>query len=205
MMSESIRVPRAEPWAATAGCGVVIGLALLALGGGIIALSVSHGDYGLPAIVGGGFAITGLFVLYGGIHQLLASASPETVFEIAALPIERGRRCAGLIVQEGPLDLRSLRVNLVCLEITTRIVQRRNSTERSRTTKQVWDTNLLDAGATTVLAGERLQWDVEIEVPRDAMPSGMRDEKRAVEWRVEVWGRVRRRPDFMHPFVVEVR
>ena len=33
----------------------------------------------------------------------------------------------------------------------------------------------------------------------------MREEDRSIQWKLEVWGRVRRRPDFMHPFVIEVR
>jgi hypothetical protein len=199
------RIERATPWKAHAGCGVLIGAFLMLFGGGIVALALHHDDRGLPMIVGGAFALAGVFVLYGGIHQWLASASPETVLEIETLPLQRGERTAAVVVQPGPLDLKSLHVNLVCLQTVTKIVQHRNGTERQRFTKQIWDANVLDVGAVTVLSGENLRWDLELDVPRDAPRSGDQGENRSVEWRVEIWGRVRGRPDFMHPFIVEVR
>lgn len=199
------RIPRAENWNATAGCALWLGIALALFGGGICWLSLHNDDRGVPLIVGGGFALVGLFLVYSGIHQRLAMRSKETIFEIDDLPLERGRTRAGLVIQEGPVHLQSLRVNLVCLETTTKIVRRKGRDETDRTLQQIWDTNVLDLGAMEIHEGERLQWEVELAVPANAKVTGKHGEWKSVEWRVEVWGRVRRRADFMHPFVVEVR
>ncbi|HYI12547.1 MAG TPA: hypothetical protein VEK57_26075 [Thermoanaerobaculia bacterium] len=198
------RLERAQPWRAQAGCALAIGLFLSLFGGGICWLSIRNDDYGLPLIVGGGFALVGVVLIFSGIHQRIASTVAETIFELDTQPLGRGRSHTALVLQDGPLDLQSLRANLVCLVYITQRVRREGREEKSVLTKQLWDTNLLDVGAIDLRAGERQQWDVVIDVPRDAKPTGEDGEDRRIEWRIEIWGRVRRRPDFMHPFIVHV-
>ncbi len=199
----ALRIPRAAPWRGQAGCGLTLGILLTLFGGGICWFAAAHDDYGLPMVVGGAFALVGLLLVYSGIHQLIASRLPETIFELNELPLQRGDTRAGMIIQEGPVNLQSLRVNLVCLVYITERVRRKG--QKSTWTKQLWDANVLDVGAVELRSGEKFHWDVSFEVPRNAKPTGGDGKDRVIEWRVEVWGRVRGRPDFMHPFIVEVQ
>ena len=201
------RIERETPWAATTGCALAIGVLLTLLGGGILYMALTHPDekaQGVVYIVGGGFALVGLIVLYSGIHQLFAQAGiKETIFEVGELPLRRGKAVQATIVQEGPIKLLSLRANLVCFEIETRRVQRKNGPSTEKFTQQIADGNLLDEGPIELGPGEKYERSFLMTVAPDARPSGTKG-KFTIEWKVEVWGRVKSRPDFMHPFVVQV-
>jgi hypothetical protein len=200
------RIERASPWGAQAGRALGIGLILLAIGGTICGFSLVHDDYGLPLVVGAGFSLVALLLVYSGIHQFLARAgAKETLFELERLPVERGNVRNGVILQDGPVRLQSLRANVICMEETRKQVRRNGRTRVERFYKMIWDANVLDEGEVTLNGGERLQRNIAIEIPRHCKPSGEQGNGKAIEWRVEVWGRVKGKPDFMHPFVIEVR
>ena len=71
----------------------------------------------------------------------------------------------------------------------------------------IWDANILDEGELILGNSDRVERNVVIEIPRNCHPTGeiIGRKDQSVEWRVEIWGRVKGRPDFMHPFVIEVR
>lgn len=200
------RIARASPWGAQATCALGIGVVLLLIGGTICFFALKHDDRGLPLIVGGAFSLVALVLVYSGIHQFFAQQGvKETIFELEDLPVVRGEPRNGIVIQEGPIRLQSLRANVICMEETRKEVRRDGTTRIERFYKMIWDTNVLDEGETTLDDHERLQRNVVIEIPRSCKPSGEQGGNKAIEWRVEIWGRVKGRPDFMHPFVIEVR
>lgn len=199
------RIERETPWKATAGCALGMGIVVGLIAGVIIFMCLRHDDYGLPLIVGSAFGLVALLLLYSGIHQLIASGVPETILELDDLPVTRGRSMHGLVIQDGPIDLKSIRANLLCLEITAKRYKRaKGGTETSYFTKVLSETNILDVGEISLSAGERLQWDLSLDIPRDHPATGKIATDKRIEWKLEVWGRVRARPDFMHPFVIHV-
>jgi hypothetical protein len=200
------RIARATPWGTQAGCALGIGCVLLLIGGTICFFALKHEDYGLPLIVGGAFTLVSLLLVYSGIHQFFAqSGVKETIFELEDLPVMRGAARNGIVIQEGPLRLQSLRANVVCMEETRKQVRRNGTTRTERFRKMIWDTNILDEGELILGDHDRAERNVIIEIPRNCPPSGEIGKAQSIEWRVEIWGRVKGRPDFMHPFVIEVR
>lgn len=200
------RMARSSPWRAQAGCALGIGAVLGLIGGTIVALSLHHDDHGLPLIVGCGFSLVAVVLLFSGIHQLIASSGiKETILELEDLPVQRGQTRNAIVIQEGPIRLQSLRANVICMEETRKEVQRKEGKRIERFYRQIWDTNILDEGEVTLNDGERLQRQVKIDIPLNQKRSGEQGNDKAIEYRVEIWGRVQGRPDFMHPFVIEVR
>ncbi|HET7435561.1 MAG TPA: hypothetical protein VFN10_12710 [Thermoanaerobaculia bacterium] len=201
------RIARETPWAATTGCALLLG-ALLTLGGGFaLYMAATHPEeksQGIVYIVAGAFFLVGLLLLYSGIHQFFARRGvKETVFAIDSLPVRRGVPVKATILQQGPLRLESLRANLVCFEIETRLVKTRNGRSREQFTKQIAEGNLLDEGEIDIAAGETLERSFLMTVAPDARPTSVKGDF-AIVWKVEVWGRVKAHPDFMHPFVIRV-
>jgi len=203
-MSARIRLPRESPWAAQIGCTAAIGLLLGLIGGGILWTAMAnHQPFGVVQIVGGSFAFFGVILLLAGIHQAFAAKTAETIVELEGDTVERGGTLRGAIIQPGPVDLQSLRANVVCLETVIRRRVRGGRTETDATTTVIHQWNVLDSGATQVDAGEQVERPIEITIPHE-LPASMHDDNRTIQWKLEVWGRVRRRPDFMHPFIIEV-
>jgi hypothetical protein len=202
----SHRIPRATPWGAQASCALGIGIVLLLIGGTICFFALKNDDHGLPLLIGGGFSLVALLLVYSGIHQFFAQQGvKETIFELEDLPVVRGEPRHGIVIQEGPIRLQSLRANVICMEETRKEVIRDGKKRIDRFQKMIWDTNILDEGELTLADMERAQREVVIEIPRTCKPSGEQGQNKSIEWRVEIWGRVKGRPDFMHPFVIEVR
>lgn len=196
------------PAGAMAGCALAIGLFLVALGALPVYMTITHdepGKRGFFYVVGGGFGSVGLLLVYSGIHRFLAMATPETIVSMAEPTLRRGARVEFLIRQPGPVELESLRVNLVGEERWAKYVHRGGRRETSWQTKHLGTFNFLDHGAMDV-ASEGLEVVSALEVPRDIERShGERgDDRRSVSWKIEVWGNVRRRADFMHAFPVTV-
>ena len=202
------RLERKSSWGAQAGCATVIGLFLTALGSVFIYFEVRADDVGLGTVVGGGFALVGLLVLgLGGIHQLWARAqTAETFFEIEALRIARGEPVRFCVVQPGPADFQSLRVKVICQRTVITWKNRNGKREADRDIRIVHDHCALDMTDIAVARGARRSQEGALLVPLDQPPSGGAGtpESPAHEWQIEIWGRVRRGPDVMHPYVIHV-
>src|SRR5690349_12640050 len=111
----SVRLERNAPAAAMAGCALSIGLLLIAIGAFPIYMTVTHaepGSRGFFYLFGGAFGAVGLLLLYSGIHQYFAMATPQTVVEIESATLRRGSTVDVLVRQPGPASLQSLRANL---------------------------------------------------------------------------------------------
>src|SRR5688500_15975704 len=111
-----IRLERNAPAGAMAGCALAIGLLLLAIGAFPVYMTLTHDEPGQRTfyyIVGGGFAAVGVLLLYSGIHQFFAMATPQTIVEMETQTLRRGTTVDFLIRQPGPVTLQSLRANLV--------------------------------------------------------------------------------------------
>jgi hypothetical protein len=202
------RLERETPWGVEAGCSVAIGFFLLLFGGTIAYLDSTRGDGGIALVFGGAFGFIGLLVTAAGYHQVLARRrTPETILEIEALPVERGRTVRLLVVQPGPANLQSLRVNVLCMVTTKQWRTRGNERHLDRDVRLLYQHNVLDVKAVTVPRGEELAYEAQLVVPSEQPPTGGSGAPEDPEhaWRLEVWGRVRWGADLMHPFVIEVQ
>ncbi|HEY0140040.1 MAG TPA: hypothetical protein VGF48_04035 [Thermoanaerobaculia bacterium] len=185
---------RDTPRGAQIGCSLFLALLLGGIGIGITYKAYAHPESDGNWIiwtVGAAFSIIGLLLLYAAIHQLFSVKSPVTEVSLEHKKLLRGRRTAVLIRQRGPMELESLRANLV----GTRWIRRRKSTY----SEDLGTFHFFDSGPATIDESIPLQRNTHIDVPEDIEPSEPNN-----TWAIEVWGKVRGRADFQHVFPVEV-
>ena len=171
--------------------GCTFFLALILGGIAVPLLVIASHRPAILYLVGGAFALFSVLLFAAAIHQLFALASPITEVQIGSLPLQRGANVRVLLRQRGPMQLESLRANLVGT-ITTR---RRKSTF----TDTLGTFNFFDSGPVVIEETMPLQRETTLEVPREVLPSGG-----GVTWQIEVWGKVQGRADFQHVFPVDV-
>ena len=157
----------------------------------------------LVYVVGGGLALVGFVVVVLGIKMLLATRTPETIVEVDKMPVLGGAPFHVTTRQPGPVRLKSLRLNLVGEQVTTRNVWREGKRRIDTDRRLIYQTNLLDLKDISILYGEEVIRQAEATVPADVKLADIEGEK-SVVWRLEVWGRVRGWIDFGHPFVIDV-
>jgi hypothetical protein len=174
------------------------------VGGFIVYMALSSGEGGVALIVGGAFALAGLLVaVFGGVHQLWArSQTAETFFEMDTLAVKRGEPARFCVVQPGPADFQSLRVKVVCERTLTTWRETSKGRQADRDVRLIHDHCALDLVDIHVARGAVWRHEATLIVPRDQPPSG--DDNPSHVWQVEIWGCVRRGPDVMHPFVIDV-
>lgn len=172
-----------------AGCSLFCALALAALS----ALFYISGDpvFRWAALVP---ALLALLMLVNMGHSLLARSVPATTLTVALEPLQRGQPAGVRIHQAGPVSLESLRVNLVCEVITRKGKQRWFS--------YPFSIALFEARNVEIGYGTEV-FACDVTVPLEGEPT-TEEPQRRVTWRLEVWGKVRRRADVMRPFEVEV-
>ena len=141
-------------------------------------------------------ALLGVLLLFNGIHSLLASRTPPTTLTLGSCPVRRGESVSVTIRQEGPVALESLRASLIC----ERIVR---ETKKARIITYPHQLNFFDSGSCEVGSLVPHDFPTSVTVPADGEPS-IQYANLIVEWRIEVWGKVRGSADFMRPFIVEV-
>jgi hypothetical protein len=207
-VSARIRLEREAPAVRQAGCATIIGVVLTVLGGGFLlalqneALRPDSHQW-LFYVVGGGFFVVGLVLVILAIKMFLATRLPETIVEVDRMPVRAGKPFQVTVRQPGPIRLKSLRLNLMGEQLTSRQVwrngQRRTETDRLL----IHQVNVLDLKDLTILPGEEIARQGEATVPKEIQLADVEGEKRVV-WRLEVWGRVRGWVDYGHPFVIEV-
>jgi hypothetical protein len=176
-------------------------LLVLIFGGiGVTALIMAHRNEnnGVVSLVGGGFTLVALLLLYSAIHQLFALKTPQTVVEIDTRELVRGAEVQLYFRQAGPASFESLRANLVGEEHWWTGSGKR----RQHHVLQLGVFNLFDSGPFEVddlTPYERL---ITVRVPDVPEPS---DPEHGVQWQLEVWGKVTARADFQHVFPVSLR
>lgn len=203
-----VTLVRDTPWTRQVGCGVLIALVLGAVGGAI--LYATHHYYGFwnwdkdaaSIAFGAVFAGVGAIMALASIHQSLAARSPQTQVAIRPGELARFETAELRIRQPGPVRLRSLNARLVC-EIAER---KESETERGKhywSSRFPYQERIFASGARDVAAGSQFEQTVSFALPSGAQPSKETENLR-ITWRIEVWGRVKWWPDFMHPFTVNV-
>lgn len=140
-------------------------------------------------------ALTGLLLVYNGIHSLFASKTPPTSMILNTEPLPRGTSIDVVIRQAGPVRLHSLRANLVCERI-------KDPTER-REVSYPHQIHFFDSGRCEIAALDTQEFQATVIVPADAEPS-CKGVNLIVKWRIEVWGKIDGGADFMRPFDIEV-
>lgn len=138
----------------------------------------------------------GLLMLYSGVHALFASRTPPTTIVVDRSPLHPGEEAGVMIRQQGPVQFESLRANLVCERIE-------RSGGKSRKMTYPVQENFFDSGPCEVGRMDTQEFRAVVRVPADAEPTtaGVR---LTINWRIEVWGRVKGNADFLRPFEIEV-
>jgi hypothetical protein len=207
-MGELIRLQRERSVAGQSGCATVIGSILAFIG--IVMLVVmwnnvppeGKNQWVLYAVAFG-FAVVGLLVAVLGIKMFLMTRIPETIVEVETMPVHAGQSFQLTIRQPGPIRLKSLRVNLVCEQITSRRTERAGGPKTNKDRRIIHQANVLDLGESAAGPGEQIVGHATVNVPADVRYADIEGQKEIV-WRLEVWGRVRGWADFGHPYVIEV-
>lgn len=198
------RLTRETPWKAQVGCGAVLSL-IVAMPGlfiGYMAYFHDHSDSRTGQLVFAGVWVgVGVLVLIGSIHQAFAMRSAETIVEVEPAEFRPGQSVRIRVTQPGPLRLQSIHANLAGEQTTIRFVNR-DGGKVSRTTKYLGPYRILEIDGQRIAMGESVGREAMFQVPEVA-PSYESPEGN-LRWKIEVWGRVGLRPDFMHPFPVNV-
>jgi len=156
-------------------------------------------------VIGAVFALFGLLLLSAFVRQRAALNIGETLVELSSEWLEPGKPWAFCLIRSGPAKLRSLRANLVCIEVTRvplphaqagRIDHRRD--ERILSTEE-----LMSAEQLRIMPGQIWHDHRDYSLPSDSPVSSTVD-KVTIFWRIEVWGKGYGLASFMHPFVVDV-
>jgi hypothetical protein len=198
------RLARELPWKTEIGCILLTSLILVGVGGFVLYMEHVHPPSSLarnawvPSVVGGGFFLVGVLVLFGAVYGSLASRSPETVVAIDKNELRRGERVTVHILQPGPMRLKSLRADLFGEELRIR-----GYTNRLTTRTDLGTFKFFAQDDIVVRNGEVFHRSATLDIPQDIPPSATADGG-TVTWRIEVWGAVRRGFNFRHPFVVKV-
>lgn len=197
-----VRLRRAASWSRQRRTALVLGLFLVGFTGGIAALAAPHwsqerlGDRIGMSVVLGAFGLTGLLLLYSAAHQALASFTAETIVEIDSRAVAQGATVRVRILQPGPVALRSLNATLVRRQIESLTDDRTAETYE-------FHSRFFEIGAVRVPRGEVLDREAALTIPRRAALSGVVGNVET-RWLIEVWGRVRWFPGFMHQYEIVV-
>jgi hypothetical protein len=207
-MGESIRLHRETSIAGQAGCATLLGsiLALMGIAAAIVMWNDSQGtgkNGWVLYVVGFGFGFVGLLVAGLGIKMFLMTRIPETIVEVETVPVHAGQSFQLTVRQPGPIRLKSLRVNLVCEQITSRRTERAGGPRTNKDRRIIHQANVLDLGESAAGPGEQIVGHATVSVPADVRYADIEGQK-AIVWRLEVWGRVRGWADFGHPYIIEV-
>ena len=192
---------------AQSGCALVLGLFFGAIGTLVIRIPTTYPDAGnawLIWAVGGLLALLAAVLLYSGIHQWLAMKTPETTVAMGEPELTRGKPVRFAFRQPGPVSLKSLRANLVGEETWTETRNTGSSSRTAQESRYLGTFNFFDSGPREVDAHQPFEAVVTFLVPADIPASGRTPDGHNVVWRIEVWGKVRRRADFQHSYRVTV-
>ena len=183
------------------GCTLALALIVGGIGATAFVLASRHRETEpsfVVYVVGGGFALVGLLLLYSAIHQLFALRTPETIVEIDRDVLVRGGDVQLYFRQPGPAQFESLRANLVGEESWWTGTGKR----RRHHVLQLGVFNLFDSGPFEVDATVPYERIADARIPHVPHAS---DPAHAETWQLEVWGKVRGRADFQHVYGVRLR
>lgn len=176
-----------------AGCALTLGLLLLTIGAFPIYMTITHdepGKRGFMYVFGGAFAAVGLLLVYSGVHQYLAMATPETIVEMETPALKRGATVGFFFRQPGPAAMQSLRANLVGEERWATYYSSSKGRKTNWHTKHLGTFNFLDNGKADI-GKVPLDLLASLAVPDDIDPSCEEsgDERRSITWKWRCGGR----------------
>jgi len=154
--------------------------------------------------------VLGAVMLWSCFYQVLMHRIPLPVLELSTETITLGKPVRITIIQPGPVALRGLRAEIVCLErhITwkTRVPDEHGhrAAYAKVDEKRVHTEKLVDASDVRVLDGEVWQQTCVFTLSPTAQPT-KKSNRLDIVWQIEVSGRSGPLTKFMHEFVVEVR
>ena len=183
--------PRDKTQVGNVGCLLILAAFLLLIGGGILGVFVTHpegkGDLWVMPVVGGGFALVGAALMWGGIRGARGLAVPP-----AELSMERdvslvpGARVRVRLRQPGPVAIESIRVKASCDRVYQRPIKRdSSSTVEDRET--LWEDVLIECRDERVARGAALERDGTLTLPADARPTGPAEPDGRIRWCIEVF------------------
>lgn len=180
--------PRGPGPAGSLGCIAFLGSLLTLLGAGAVALPflASDPDAWIAVVVGTGFGLVGLVLLWGAVRGARArSLPPPEVTATGELEPRAGASFWVRVVQPGPVELEKLTLALTCERRYRRRV-RRNSTATVDDSELLWERKLLEVRGESVPAGGCLERLVEVEIPPDARPTGPALPDGRIRWTLEL-------------------
>ena len=207
-MRAPVRLAREIPAVRHAGGAVLIGVVLTVLGGvGLmlersLAARTGQSEW-LAQVVGTGFLLVGLLMLFFAIKMVLITRLPETIVEVDRMPVRAGTPFQVTVRQPGPIRLESLRVNVVGEQITKRRVWRNGRTRTNTDRHLIHQDNIIDVRSLAIARGEEVIRQGDATVPAEITLVDL-EGNTTVVWRLEVWGRVLGWVNFGHPFVITV-
>jgi hypothetical protein len=187
-MRESLRLERETSVGRQAGCASAIGIVLATISIAMVVLmrggkAPTGENAWLVYAVGGGFGLFGLLMLVLGTKMFLMTRIPETIVEVDKMPVHAGESFQLTIRQPGPIRLKSLRVNLVCEQITTRKVQRAGETKTKTDRRIIHQINVLDLKEASAGRGEQVIAHATVNVPADVRLADIEGRKE-IAWRL---------------------
>ena len=190
----------------------LLGVFMSAITGAIVWGTVSEWDGSVWSAIGAAtvVAIFGLLaglLLWSALRQSLALTVPVTIVEVSKQPVAPGDLVTLCVKQPGPVNLRSLRANLVGTQRTERRIEYTGETARHDRgpVKMTFHENILDAGAGRIDHGLSRQWTTKFPIPGEASESGKESSVISV-WTIEVWGKTCfGLIGFYYPYPIKVR
>ena len=155
-------------------------------------------------------ALLGVVMLWSCFYQLLMRGIPLPIVELSSETITLGKPARIALIQPGPVALRGLRVEIVCLErhITwkQRVPDEHGHREAFSTVdeKRAHIEPVIDAPEVQVSTGDVWQQTREFTLPATGQPSKTSN-RLDVIWQIEVTGRGGPLTKFLHEFVIDVR
>lgn len=186
-------LPRRQTRLTQIGCT----LFLTSLFGGLGYALVREGGAWLMYVVGGAFLLFALLLAYATVHQVFALQTKQTRVEISTNALVRGERVQFFFQQAGPVQLESLRANLVGEE------RKRPPGKKADVVTYLGTFNFFDQGAVDIEGTSPLERTATLHVP-ESIPASLRVPGHSIAWKIEVWGKVRGRADFQHVYDVTI-
>jgi hypothetical protein len=144
--------------------------------------------------------LAGVWTLVALVHEFLMSTGVgSTRLEISAHPLAANQTCRVAVSQVGRMNLRWLKVVLVCEERATFAQGTDTRTERLRVARQL----LYRVRKADIRSDQPMEAEFELTVPAGSMHS-FRSPHNSVDWALLVRGKVARWPLFERRFPVYV-
>lgn len=178
------------------GCSLIAAIVLLGLGSSILFYGSTGADKRwLAWLVGGGMCFLGTLFIWSWITQLFAAGTTPTVVEVSDLPVRTGTTFKLALIQPGPATLRSVKVRVICREITSQVVTKHmgkgRASRRDRMESETirYDEVLAEASELRVVSGDTWQQIYDVSLPAGLPASGLMKTPQ-VRWTVELTGRL---------------